>query len=76
MNIRDLVGRRCLVTLSKSLQNYRREDTQEVKIIEVSPSGQWTKVQNLYGTRFWLPTSGVALVEVLTELVGTAEPKP
>lgn len=74
MNVRDLVGKRCLATLNKSLQGYRNNDVQEVKIVEVSPSGQWTKVQNLYGTRFWLPTSGVALVEVLTELKGTTEP--
>jgi hypothetical protein len=71
MNVRDLIGKRILVQCE---QRYGGGAVEEVRVLEVSPSGQWTKLMNLHGSKYWKPTTSVALVEALIDLRG--EPKP
>lgn len=61
MNIEDLVGKRVLVSVPSS---YKTE-VEEVKILEVSPSGNWVKLMNLQGGRFWRARTSVLFVEEL-----------
>lgn len=74
MDIRELLHKRVLVKVKG--QRYQADSVEEVKVLEVSPSGNWTKLQNLNGFKYWKPTTDVALVETLTELTGSAEPRP
>lgn len=71
MNIQELINKRCLIAVD---QGYVNKDIQEMKILEVSPSNQWVKLQNIHGTKFWKPVVKVSLVETLKDL--TSEPCP
>lgn len=65
MNIQELVGKRALL---KTSQRGYGSDVGEFKVIETSPSGNWVKLQNIYGNKFWKATTDVSLVEVLRDL--------
>ena len=41
----------------------------EVKVLEVSPSCDYVKVQNLNGHKEWLETKGMEVLEVLEEVI-------
>lgn len=64
MNIQELVGKRALLKMSNGYGG----EVQEFKIIETSPSGNWVKLQNIYGNKFWKAIIDVSLVEVLRDL--------
>ena len=67
MNIRELVGKRILGKTTRS--TYPRDaEISEYRVIEVSPSGNWVKLQNLYGSKFWKPVTDVSYVEELHDL--------
>ena len=66
MNINNLVGLRCLLTVKEGGYGSHGEVT-EYKVLEVSPSGNWVKLQNLYGNKFWRPVTGVSFVEELID---------
>lgn len=61
-NLRKLVGRRVLV---KTWSNYRHNSAQELRVLEVSPSGNWCKFLNNNGRKEWRPTENVEVIEVL-----------
>ena len=64
MNIRDYVNKRCLLKVTKGYSS----DVQEFKILEISPSGNWVKLQSNYsGQKFWKQISDIAFVELLQE---------
>jgi hypothetical protein len=64
MNIRDYVNKRCLLKVTKGYSS----DVQEFKIIEVSPSDNWVKLQSNYsGQKFWKQIADIAFVELLQE---------
>lgn len=67
MNIGDLVGKRVLLKVSASVYGRSAEVT-EYRVLEVSPSGVWLKLMNLYGNKFWKPVQEVAFVEELLEI--------
>ena len=71
MNIRDCIGKRCLLSVKES--RYTPSQVSEFKIVEVSPSGNWVKLQNIYGNKFWSNTQTVSLVEELIQF--EASPK-
>lgn len=72
MNIRDYVGKRCLLKVTKGYSS----DVQEFKIIEVSPSGNWVKLQSNYnGQKFWKQLSDIAFVELLQEFESRPTPR-
>jgi len=67
MNIANLVGKRVLLKVGNS--GYERNtDVTEYRVIEISPSGIWAKLMNLYGHKFWKPVQEIAFVEELREI--------
>ena len=73
MNVNELVGKRCLLQLGGTSQWQRKEVT-EYRVLEVSPSGNWVKMMNLFGNKFWRPVAEVALIEILVELKAERPP--
>lgn len=65
MNITELIG--CRVLISEK-GRYNSSSIGEVKIMEVSPSGNWVKLMDIYGKKYWKPVTDVSLVEVLKDL--------
>jgi len=65
MNIIELIGKRILISDSTG---FGRASVNEVKVIEVSPSGNWVKLMNMYGNKFWKPLKDISLVEVLKSI--------
>jgi hypothetical protein len=61
MNVRNLIGKRLLVTSSSF-----HSTVDEVKLLEVSPSGTWTKLMKVQGgIKYWKRTSEIAVIEEL-----------
>ena len=71
MNITDLIGKRILAKAPSRGYN-SGEQIAEFKILEVSPSGNWVKLMNLGGHRYWTAVTQVAFVEELKSI----EPAP
>lgn len=65
MEICELIGKRILVSEKDS---YRTVKITEVKVMEVSPSGNWTKIMDMNGRKYWRTTTEIALIEVLVDL--------
>ena len=63
----DLVGKRMLLQV-KSGRYSSNDEVTEFRVIEVSPSGNWVKLMNIYGNKFWRPVANVAVVEELKPL--------
>jgi hypothetical protein len=64
MNIQDLLHKRIL--LAEKTSRYNQEKiVKEFKILEISPSGNWVKVQNDFGKKYWVPTIEIIPIEVL-----------
>ena len=66
MFIGDLIGKRCLLRVSTS--RYGSPDVTEYKVLELSANGNWVKLANLHGNRFWKPVADVAFVDMLVDL--------
>lgn len=62
--IQDLIGKRLLV---KYINGYSSA-IDELKVIELSPSGNWVKMMNMHGNKFWKLVSDISIIEVLTDL--------
>lgn len=71
MDIILLLGQRCLLRIGSVPGNA----VEEYKVIEVAPSRNWVKLQNMNGNKFWKPITSLALVEVLTELTPGKPPE-
>lgn len=71
MNMRDYIGKRCLLRLAKSYSG--AGDVKEFTVLEVSDSGNWVKLKSDYGgQKFWKALADISLVEVLQQF----EPRP
>ncbi len=66
MDIRQYVGKRCLLKVASGGWS-AHAPIDEFRIIEVSPSGQWVKRQNLHGNKFWRAVTEVGFVEELRD---------
>jgi len=67
MTINDLLHKRVLVAEKEN--SYRSEKTvKEIKVLEISPSGNWVKIQNDNGNKFWKHYSDIIPIEVLETL--------
>jgi len=71
MNVTELLHKRVLVT-EKERGYSSSSKVEEIKILEISPSGTWIKIQNMNGNKFWKHYSDITPVEVLSNL----DPKP
>lgn len=67
MNITQLIGKRCLLKIGSS-SSWNRQEVTEYRVLEISPSGNWVKLMNIHGSKFWKPVTECSLVEELTEL--------
>ena len=65
MTIDDLLKKRVLI---KDSNSYNSKTVEEVKILEISPSKNWTKLMNSHGNSYWRKTDDIALIEVLINL--------
>jgi hypothetical protein len=72
MELKDRIGQRILVKMNR--RGLYNQSIQEVKILEVSPSGTWVKLMNMDGHKFWKAVTDVSLVEVLKDL-NSGKPK-
>lgn len=67
MLLNELIGQRLLVK-GLSGRYGSNQTVDEIKIIELSPSGNWVKIMNGYGSKFWKAVSDIAVIEVLKDL--------
>jgi hypothetical protein len=61
INFKTFLNRRILI------ESYKK--TIEVKVLEVSPSGDFVKVENLNSHKEWLETKNIDVLEVLEEVI-------
>lgn len=65
-NIKDLLYKRILVMEKTNGSIYRAETKIiELKILEISPSEKWIKVQNEHGNKYWKNCSDIIPIEIL-----------
>ena len=67
MNLQDLVHKRILV-VEKERGYSSKQTVEELKILEVSPSGNYVKTQNMNGNKYWKHSSDIIPIEVLASL--------
>lgn len=67
MTILDLLHKRILVT-EKSNGYNSKTTVEEIKILEISPSGNWVKIQNMNGQKYWKNYSDINPIEVLNSI--------
>ncbi len=67
MEFKDLLYKRVLVAKKKSYYN-NEQTVEELKILEISPSGKWVKVMNMNGHKHWQHRESITPVEVLADL--------
>ena len=59
-----LIHKRILIAEKES--GYRTgQKIEEVKVLEISPSGHWVKIQNQNGQKFWKSRADIVPVEIL-----------
>ena len=67
MIITELINKRILI--KQHTRTYGgNENIEEVKVLEVSPSNNWTKLMNSNGNKYWRKTQDISLIEVLIDL--------
>ena len=66
MNIQELIGYRVLLKVSGG--RFSNESVTEYKILEIAPSGNWVKLQNIGGNKFWKSLTEISFVEKLQEI--------
>lgn len=69
--ITEYVGRRVLMSLKQGPWGHSVA-YDEMRVLEVSPSGNFVRLMNTFGRKFWRPVVDCALIEALTPL----EPHP
>ena len=66
-NLKDLLFKRILVAQKE--RGYSQVQTiEELKILEISPTGRFVKIQNMNGNKFWKHSSDIIPIEVLLSL--------
>jgi len=65
MSISELVGKRVLGRLTSNTR-YATGVVEELKILEIAPSGNYIKLQNIYGNKFWKLITEFQHLETLT----------
>lgn len=71
--IHGMVGKRCLLKV-KNARFHLDVDVSEYRVLEASPSGNWVRLQNANGNKFWRVVSDVAFVEELLDIRVTKPP--
>jgi len=66
MDARELIGKRVLIQRPRGYGGETVVD--EYKVLEVSPSGNWTKLMDIHGKKFWRTTATLTVTEDLASL--------
>lgn len=61
----NLLGKRVLVSSKNGISIYSPTSLEEIKILELSPSGKYVKIMNLNGRKFWKIKTELTIVEPL-----------
>jgi hypothetical protein len=69
--LREKVGKRALLSVG-GYSYLAKNQVDEYKILEISPSQEWVKLLDQNGRRFWKRINEVSLLEFLGDL----EPRP
>ena len=73
VKVKDLLHKRILV--AKKNNDYSvKGKVEELKILEISPSGNWLKAQNTNGYKYWVHYSDIVPIEILA-FVSNDKPK-
>lgn len=64
MNFFELLYKRILV-IEKERGYSSTQKVIELKILEVSPSGKWVKIQNIDGHKYWRAAADIIPIEIL-----------
>jgi hypothetical protein len=67
MNISELLYKRVLVAEKERSYN-SKQTVEEIKILEISPSGDWVKIQNMNGNKYWKHSSDIVPIEILASI--------
>ena len=62
----DLVHRRCLLKINAG--RWESTAVEEYYVLEISPSHNFLKLQNVHGNKFWKAIAEVSFVEFLHDL--------
>jgi hypothetical protein len=62
MSIEKFIGKRILASTK---ERYVSSKPEELRVLEVSPSGNWARVMNCFGTKSWRPVLDIVVVEQL-----------
>lgn len=69
MNVNDLVGKRILAKVGQSrISSFCGPLVEEYRVLEVAPSGNWIRLMNAHGNKFWRAVTEVSFVEELRDL--------
>lgn len=66
MNLSELLHKRILIATKE--RSYGEQTVSEFLILEISPSQNWIKVQDMNGRKYWKHSSTVTPIEVLLVL--------
>ena len=64
MTVFELLHKRILI-VEKSGGFSSSQVIEEVKILEISPSGKWVKIKNQHGKKLWKSAVDIVPVEIL-----------
>lgn len=67
MKLDDLLHHRILIA-EKTNSFSSESKVVEIKILEISPSKEWVKIQNMNGNKFWKHYSDINPIEVLKRI--------
>lgn len=68
MNIQELLHKRVLVAEKEAGYRTGNKTVKEIKVLEISPSENWVRVQNENGNKYWLHSSDIIPIEVLNSV--------
>ena len=68
MNLSELLHKRVLVAEKERGYSSSNKTVKEIKILEISPSGNWVKIMNDNGNKHWLHYADINPIEVLSNL--------
>lgn len=66
-NLQNLVGKRILMVSGNGRIYNQATQVDEYKILEISPSGNWVKVMDKFGSKIWKTSSDIQPIEILAE---------
>ena len=66
--ILEVVGERCLLTLAGAGYGMPSGRIDEYRVLEISPSQNFVRLQTVDGRKFWRSVAEIRLVEVLKDL--------